>query len=141
MNEYGIEVLRAAREHGIDVLPVPEAEAQEVRERLRRHYPAWFSVGWYPFPCSVQSEQGWLWISDYVGSESCLLLFHWSDEKTIFRCKSGSDLREIIGQTYHFEFFVAGIDLTFLFGFSDHSVLGADGDAAGWLRTRVERGM
>lgn len=86
---------------------------------------------------SVHDSERWKWISEFVGSRSCVLLFNRSGEAEMFRVPSGESLHQLLFNTFGFEFYVADVDGSYLICFNHHDVRVCCGSAREWLEQRM----
>jgi hypothetical protein len=82
---------------------------------------------------SVQNPDGWQWISDFVGSRRCVLLFDAAEEVEMLDVPSGEALENLLANSYHFEFYVTDGDASYLICFNHHDMLICCGSARAWL--------
>lgn len=81
----------------------------------------------------VSDVNGWELISDFVGSQKCLLFFNEKDDGAIIVINGGRDLYDILAETYGFEFYVTNFDTEYLICFSHHDCLLGCGTAEKWI--------
>jgi hypothetical protein len=82
---------------------------------------------------SVQNPDGWRWISRFVGTRPCILLFDIVEEVEMFQIPSGGALESLLTNTYAFEFYITDIDAAYLICFNHHDMLICCGTARAWL--------
>jgi hypothetical protein len=141
MATFSDEVTRAARELGLHVEKLSDADARMFRSSIEQAYsqnarcwPLWEAVR---FPSAVQNERAWSWIGEFVGERESILFFNPADEPSMFRIASGTVLDVLLAETFGFEFYVADEQASFLLCFTHHDMLLAAGAASHWLEQRA----
>lgn len=89
---------------------------------------------------SVQDENGWKYIEQFVGNNKCIVFFNKSQEKAFIELNSGRDLNEMIGEMYGFEFYVTDKDSSYLICFSEHDILYGLGKAKNYINKLKQNG-
>jgi hypothetical protein len=132
------EIREVEREHALNVRPIPAPERDLLRERLVRRFSSGRARLWEDSTdsVSVHSREAWRWISDFVSSRSCVLLFDASDEIEMFAVPSGPVLEQLLANSFGFEFYVTDRDASYLICFNHHDFLICWGSAKEWLMGR-----
>jgi hypothetical protein len=135
MSELVAEISAVEREHSLGVRILSGADRNLVRERVRSRFPSRGPWMWETVSdcASVQSPDGWRWISRFVGSQACILLFDVDEEVEMFHIPSGGALESLLTNTYGFEFYVTDVDANYLICFNHHDMLICCGSARVWL--------
>ncbi len=131
------EVERTIRDLGVSARRVDARQGDLIRSRVEdryspgsRRWPIWETSR---FRESVHDAQGWQWIGDYVGANPCYMMFNPDDAVDVFLFESGAAIKDVLADTFGFEFYVTDEEASFLFCFNHHDMLLADGSAAEWL--------
>ncbi len=117
-----------------ELLGVPERQAVIARlcERLgvdvARYWP-WQDVD----AASVQRDDGWMRIANYVGTEPCLLFLDGAG--TIWRLASGSDLLRVLEECPGIEFYVCDEAASYLLCHNHHDFVIGWGTAGAWVES------
>ncbi len=128
------EVDRAIRDVG---LSAPSLNPMEL-ERLGQEAGAFFSqpirnMAWESIRggMSIQDPDGWQSVREITFQP--VILWLGPASQAAWRFDSGEDLARVLGETYHFEFFVVNEECTFLLCFNHHDFLIGAGSAEVWL--------
>ncbi|MGC4064596.1 MAG: hypothetical protein QM784_08120 [Polyangiaceae bacterium] len=134
------ELIRATREKQSAVRALTPADSAALRERVVARYakqpvfwPLWEN---FRFPFSVQNPDGWKEIGKAIGASACFLFLNPSDGLQAFECDSGSQLNDLLADTYGFEFYVTNSEVSYLFCFNHHDMLLAAGTAVLWMEAK-----
>src|SRR3712207_2762173 len=123
------------REHSLGLRPLPAGDREELRERVLSRYGGRGKWLWETARncASVHDPDGWRWISGFVGSRACVLLFDAGEEAGMFHVPSGPALESLLANSHGFEFYVTDMDASYLICFNHHDVLVCWGSARTWL--------
>lgn len=129
------EITSADRAHSLGVRPLSVEERDALRDRVRGRYGGGTGRMWERLSecASMQDSDGWRWISRFVGSRPCILLFDADEEVEMFEVPSGEALERLLEATTGFEFYVTDVGAAYLLCFNHHDVLLGCGSARGWL--------
>jgi len=132
------QILSAEREHGLGIRLLNHGERDRVREVVRSFYGRSQNRLWeHLHGCaSIQDSEAWRWIGEFVGQESCVLLFDASEETEMFHIPTGPALHELLSQTSGFDFYVTDRRGTYPVCYNDHDVLVCCGSAKEWLEAQ-----
>jgi hypothetical protein len=82
---------------------------------------------------SFRNESAWRFISEFIGNDSCLLFTEKKDENTIIKMTNGPELSLILGDSFHFVFYITNDNCDYLLCFNDHDYLIGCGTAKKWI--------
>lgn len=115
----------------------PRLEPIEL-ERLRQETDSFFarpirSMAWESIRggVSVQDPDGWQTVRELTFQP--VILWFGPGSRSAWRFDSGEDLALVLGETYHFEFYLVNEECTFLLCFNHHDFLIGAGTAEAWL--------
>lgn len=135
MSKLAAEISAVEREHGLGLRVLTVADRDQLRERVRSTYGGdgtWMWAGLSDC-ASVQTSDGWEWISRFVGSLPCVLLFDVTEEAEMFHVPSGEALETLLANTEGWEFYVTDLETSYLICFNHHDMLICCGRARAWL--------
>jgi hypothetical protein len=134
------QVFSAGAELGIEIREMPREEQErlvrEITEKYTHNKLGWPSWEKYAERFSVQDEEAWRWVGDYVGNEGAILFFQPKDEHSAFQFYSGPDLVAVLGELFGVEFYVTNLLTEYVLCFNHHEYLIAVGRAIEWLQHR-----
>ena len=123
---------------GIKYQELSFEEANKIKTNIAKKYtlgknetPFWEH---YTDKISIQNEEAWKWVSDFIGNSESILFFNTSDDKLAYLFFSGKDLVEILGEIYNVEFYITNKEFEYLLTFNHHDFLIACGSAIDWLK-------
>ena len=82
---------------------------------------------------SVQRQDGWLLISDFINNEKVILFLDKRTEKFGVLLKGGKDLNTLLSNTFNFVFYITNESFDYLLCFNEHDFLIGTGKAKAWL--------
>jgi hypothetical protein len=134
------EVANAIRDTGSTGCQSSELRSSDIHSNLMQRFTNGRRSGflWEHFEDaeSIQSEDGWRWISEYARGKSCLLSFNPFDEKTVFVFSDGGEVSTVLSECSGFEFYVTDLGYSYALCFNHHDFLIAVGTAKDWLIKR-----
>lgn len=133
------QISSAANLIGIKYQELSFEETNKIKTNIAQKYtagkketPFW---EYYTNKISIQHEEAWKWVSDFIRNTESILFFNTSDDKLAYVFLSGKDLVGILGEMYNVEFYVTNKDFEYLLTFNHHDFLIACGSAIDWLKS------
>lgn len=134
------EIIRTANLLGIKVVELSLEECARIQAQIKRKFIAgkrtpqmWDALE----GCvSIQDRDSWRWIDEFVEDNKAILCVdegHAEWKLRMYEFNDGQQLVNVLGETFHFEFYVTDRDVSYLLCFNDHDYLIACGRATGWL--------
>jgi hypothetical protein len=121
------EIVRAAKDLELSFLELLEKKGAEIFYKIESKYVEskdgifmWENL---PEGISIQNEDAWLWIDKIVECDEIIMFFNPGNETTGFIFFSGKDIVKVLGETYHFEFYLTNKDLDYVLCFNNHNFL------------------
>lgn len=81
---------------------------------------------------SVQDQDGWRRIDEYLLGSKFLLFFDETEDRNIIEFPIGSSLTSVLEECPYFEFYVTNDEVTYLLCFNHHEFLISAGQATYW---------
>ena len=136
------QILDASKNLNIEVEEIGDFEKEEFLKDIQSKYlltqlnfPLWERLKEADSKCN---ENAWQWVQDYIQNTNVILFFNPSDEKGIFKLKSGEDVVNILGEMFDIEFYLSNRETKYLLCYNHHNILLASGDAKQWLEKYSE---
>lgn len=82
---------------------------------------------------SLNDEDGWSYINEFVSDSICILFFNDFDENSMFKIQNGNDLYCLLSETSGFEFYITDLSCSYLICFNHHDILYGCGNAIKWI--------
>ena len=82
---------------------------------------------------SIQCEDGWKKVCDFIKSNECLMFFNHYEDDNIIKFNNGYDLYKLLYEMFAFEFYITNFKTEYLICFNHHSCLICSGSAKKWL--------
>lgn len=144
MTTIASEIRVVDREHSLGIQPVAAGASDRIREHVLARYVRAGLTGariWESSEeaASVHNRDAWGWVSEFVDSRSCVLLFDAVEEEEMFDVPSGRALERLLANSHGFEFYVTDREVSYLICFNHHDVLICWGSAKDWLENRLGR--
>lgn len=137
------EVLTVARDLNISFEELNVEQVLQCYEALIKHglvdstelFPLWEQLIDRE---SICDSNAWEWLGQFVGDNEVLLILEPRDSETVLLLSNGADLVELLGNSYHYVFYVCDTNFNYLLAFNDHDYLIGCGTAIKWIRSLKE---
>ena len=139
MNTIKKELLSNADKLNLTILMLSDSETNEIIDSVYGKYIDISKGGSFIWENMYDSEQindalGWSYTGDFVGNNPCIMLFFDLNKWFAVRLHSGEDLKELLGESFAFEFYVVDEALSYMLCFSHHDQLIGAGKAKDWIK-------
>ncbi|MFC1285451.1 DUF6756 family protein [Bacillus paralicheniformis] len=132
------QILAAAKSVDIKVNELSTNDTEIIFHNLankyangKKRFPLWEFV---ENDFSVQNQDAWQWIADYIADSEAILMFNPSDEKSSYKIEGGNNVVKILSEMFNVEFYVTNKNNDYLLSFNHHDILSACGNAKEWLK-------
>lgn len=137
------EVLTVARDLNISFEELNVEQVHQCYEALIKHgfigsteqFPLWEHLIERE---SICDPNAWEWLGQFVGDNKVLLILEPRDSETVLLLSNGADLVELLGNSFHFVFYVCDTSFSYLLAFNDHDYLIGCGTSIKWIRSLKE---
>lgn len=139
MNTIKKELLSNADKLNLTISMLSDAKTNEIIDSVYEKYIDKSKGGSFIWENMSDSEQindalGWSYTGDFVGNIPCIMLFYDLNKWFAVRLRSGEDLKELLGESFPFEFYVVDDALSYMLCFSHHDQLIGAGKAKDWIK-------
>ena len=130
MNTHTREILRAASAVNVEVDKLDETQERDFWDSIKRKFALkldgqiWCQIS---FEHNKFDPQGWKLAGEFFSDWPVILFCDAYLNVPVFRFKSKKDLDSVLGESFHFVFYLASEDLSKLVSYDDHECLRAHG--------------